>query len=68
MNFKITCFEIKRLGENIWQQVSEKIFLEKLVDCVDPVTPAITKMLLGSEIQTLQEIYRIICKKEQGYG
>ena len=61
MNFKITCFEIKRLGDDVWQKVSEKAFLEKLADCVDPITPAITKMLLGGEIETQQGIYRIRC-------
>jgi hypothetical protein len=61
MQFRVTCFEIKRLGEDAWQKVSEKTFLEKLVDCVDPITPAITKMLQGAEIKTQQEIYRIRC-------
>jgi hypothetical protein len=61
MQFKVTCFEIKRLGDDVWQKVSEKAFLEKLVDCVDPISPAITKMLLGAEIETPQEIYRIRC-------
>ena len=61
MQFRIACFDIKRLGEDVWQKVSEKKFLEKLVDCVDPVTPAITQMLQGAEIETTAEIYRIRC-------
>jgi hypothetical protein len=59
MQFRVTCFEIKRLGEDAWQNVSEKTFLEKLVDWVDPVTPAITKMLQGGEVETTIETYRI---------
>jgi hypothetical protein len=59
MQFRVTCFEIKRLGDDVWQKVSEKAFLEKLADCVDPITPAIAKMLLGSEIVSLKEIYPI---------
>jgi hypothetical protein len=61
MQFRVACFEIKRLGEDIWQEVPEKKFMEKLTDCVDPVTPAITKMLQGGEIVSLKEIYRIRC-------
>jgi len=59
MKFKLTCFEVKRLGEDSWQEVPEKMFLEKLVDFFDPVTPAITEMLQGGEIVTPREIYRI---------
>jgi hypothetical protein len=59
MQFRVTCFEIKRLGDDVWQKVSEKAFMEKLADCIDPITPALTKMLRGGEIKTAQEIYRI---------
>jgi hypothetical protein len=61
MQFKIACFEVKRLGEDSWQEVTEKMFLEKLVDCFDPVTPALSKMLQGNEIVAETEIYRIRC-------
>ena len=59
MKFKLTCFQVKRLGEDSWQEVPEKMFLEKLVDFFDPVAPVITEMLQGGEIATSQEIYRI---------
>jgi hypothetical protein len=59
MQFRETYFEIKRLGDDIWQKVSEKAFLEKLADCVDPISPAITRMMQGNEIETQREIYRI---------
>jgi hypothetical protein len=59
MQFKLTNFEVKRLGDGGWQKVSEKAFLEKLADCVDPITPALIKMLQGGEIATPQEIYRM---------
>jgi hypothetical protein len=55
----ISCFEVKKIGEEKWQKISEKIVLEKLADCFDPVTPIITKMLAGNEIVLQQEIYRI---------
>ena len=59
MQFKLTNFEIKILGEDSWQEIPEKMFLEKLVDCFDPVTPALSKMLQGNEIVAETEIYRI---------
>ena len=59
MKFKQTCFEVKRLGEDKWQELPEKIFLEKLVDCFDPVTPIISKMLKGNEVVAQTDIYRI---------
>jgi len=59
MQFKLTNFEVKRLGEDRWQEIPEKMFLEKLLAYVDPITPALTKMLQGGEIATPQEIYRI---------
>ena len=59
MQFKSTYFEVKSLGEDRWREIPEKMFLEKLVDCVNPVTPALTKMLQGGEFATPREIYRI---------
>jgi hypothetical protein len=61
MQFKISCFEVKKFGDEKWQEVPEKIVLEKLVACFDTVTPVITKMLEGKEIVTQREIYRIRC-------
>ena len=59
MEFKISCFEVKKIGDSHWQEVSEKLVLEKLVDNFDPVTPIITKMLQGNEITAETEMYRI---------
>ena len=59
MEFKISCYEVKKFGENRWREIPEKIMLEKLVENFDPITPIITKMLLGSEITAETEIYRI---------
>jgi hypothetical protein len=58
MQFKLTTFEVKRLAEDSWQEIPEKMFLEKLLACFDPITPALTKMLQGGEITASQEIYR----------
>lgn len=59
MQFTISRFEVKKLGEKKWQEVPEKIALEKLADFFDQVTPAISQMLKGNEIVTSFEIYRI---------
>ncbi len=59
MQFKIPCFEVKKIGEKDWKQVPEKMVLEKLVDCFNPVTPVITEMLQGNEVIAETEIYRI---------
>jgi len=59
MQFSITCFEVKNIGDNHWQAVSEKMALEKLADNFYPLTPIITKMLQGNEIIAETEIYRI---------
>jgi hypothetical protein len=59
MQFKISCFEVKRVGEEDWKQVPEKMVLERLADCFNPVTPIITQMLQGNEVVAEAEIYRI---------
>ena len=59
MQIKLTCFEVKKLGEENWQEVSEKRALEKLIDYFDPVSPIIKKMLQGSEVVAEAEIFRI---------
>ena len=59
MQYKLPNFEVKRLGEDKWQEVPEKIFLEKIVDYFDPVSPILEKILQGNEIVANAEIYRI---------
>jgi hypothetical protein len=59
MHIKITYFEIKKPGEDNWQEVPEKMALEKLADCFDPVTPIIARMLEGNEIVADTALYRM---------
>jgi hypothetical protein len=61
MQFKISCFEVKKLGEDKWHEASERMVLKKLAECFDPVTPILTKMMEGNEIVAQREIYRIRC-------
>jgi len=59
MQFKITQYEVKHLGENQWKEISEKTCMEFLVDSFDPLTPIIADMLNGKEIRTPYAIYRL---------
>jgi hypothetical protein len=59
LEIKLTCYEVKHIGEHGWQKISEKTVMERLVDSFDPVTPIISKMLRGEEIVVSREIYRV---------
>ncbi len=61
MQFKVSCFEVKKLGEDEWQEASERMVLAKLAECFDPLTPILTKMMEGNEIVAQREIYRFRC-------
>jgi hypothetical protein len=58
MQFMIGKYEYKRLDDNQWQTVSEKVVMEQLADRFDPLTPVISRMLRGEEIMMSQGIYR----------
>ncbi|CAB1066051.1 hypothetical protein D1BOALGB6SA_10850 [Olavius sp. associated proteobacterium Delta 1] len=59
MQIKLTCFEVRKFGEEKWQEIPERMVLERLADSYYLVTPIITKMLQGNEIVAETEIYRI---------
>jgi hypothetical protein len=59
MQFAITCYEVKKSGENHWQEVSEKMVLDKLADNFNQITPVLTKMLQGNEVVAEKEIFRV---------
>ena len=59
MQFKITQYEVKYLGENQWKEISEKTCMEFLVDSFDPLAPIIADMLNGQEIRTPYALYRL---------
>jgi hypothetical protein len=60
MEFIMGQYEFKHVGNHSWQKISEKTVMENLVDHFDRVTPIISKMLRGEEINTSQGIYRKI--------
>jgi hypothetical protein len=56
---KMSDFEFKKVGEDRWQEASEKLVLEKLIEYFDPITPILMRMFEGDEIVTHREIYRV---------
>ena len=63
MDIELTCYEVRHIGEHEWHKISEKIVIERLVDNFDPVTPIISRMLMGEEIIVSQEVFRVVnCK------
>ena len=59
MIFKLPKFEIKNFSDNDWNKVSEKDFLLKLVDTFEVITPVLSDLIQGKEINTKFCIYRI---------
>jgi hypothetical protein len=57
---ELTHYEVRHINDQEWNKISEKTVMERLVDSFDPVTPIISKMLMGEEIIVSQEIYRAI--------
>jgi len=59
MHFEISQYEFKDSNSDDWQRVSEKLVLEKLVDVFDPLTPILTEMVQGKEINTSEGTFRM---------
>ncbi len=59
MRFKMPLFEIKHRDREDWEEISEIVFLGKLVDRFDRITPVLTEMLQGKEIITPDGIFRM---------
>jgi hypothetical protein len=59
MHFEISQYEFKDANSDVWQRVSEKLVLEKLVDFFDPLTPLLSEMINGKEVTTPEGAFRI---------
>ena len=59
MIFKMPQFEVKYFNEKDWKNVSEKTFLLSLQDTFTRITPILSEMFQGKEIETPSVIYRI---------
>ena len=55
----IPIYELKYAEDNEWNTITEKAALEDLFDSFERITPIITEMLLGKEINTQRGIFRI---------
>lgn len=55
----IPIYELKYFEENEWNTISEKAALEDLLDNFERISPVISKMLHGKEINTQRGIFRI---------
>jgi hypothetical protein len=59
MQFDMPKYEVRDVDEERWEDVSEKNFMETLVDIFDQVTPIMTDILHGKEVITPYGIYRL---------
>ena len=58
MDSKRTRYQIKKSGEDQWEEASEKNVMEKLADRFNPLTPVLSEMLRGKEVITPHGTYR----------
>ena len=55
----VPIYELKYFEEKEWNAISEKAALEDLLDNFERISPVISKMLLGKEINTQRGVFRI---------
>ena len=58
-HIKIPIYELKFSEDKYWNTVSEKAALEDLLDSFERISPIISEMLHGKEINTQRGIFRI---------
>jgi hypothetical protein len=59
MQIDMPKYEVRNVDGGRWKDVSEKNFMETLVDIFDQITPIMTDILLGKEIPTPYGTYRL---------
>ena len=52
-------YEVRDVDGGLWEDISERNFMEIMVDIFDQVTPIMTDILLGKEVITPYGIYRL---------
>ena len=52
-------YEFRNVDGERWEDISEKIFMETLVDVFEQVTPIMADVLHGKEVITPYGIYRL---------
>jgi hypothetical protein len=59
MQIDMPKYEVRNVDGGRWEDISEKIFMETLVDVFEQVTPIMTDILHGKEVITPYGIYRL---------
>ena len=59
MEMKISEFEVKHFDGQSWEEVSERIVMQRLQETYNLVTPAITQMIEGNYAHTPHGIFRM---------
>jgi hypothetical protein len=59
MQIDMPKYEVRDVDGGRWVNISEKKFMETLVDFFDQVTPIMTDILDGKEVITPYGIYRL---------
>ena len=59
MQIEMPRYEVRNVDGGGWEDISEKIFMETLVDAFDQVAPVMTDILHGKEVVTPNGIYRM---------
>ena len=59
MQIDMPKYEVRNVDGDRWEDISEKNFMETLVNIFDQVTPIMTDILDGKEVITPYGIYRL---------
>ena len=59
MQIEMPMYEVRNVDGGLWEDISEKNFMETLVDIFDQVSPIMTDILHGKEVTTRYGIYRL---------
>ena len=59
MQIEMPQYEVRDVDGGLWEDISERNFMEIMVDIFDQVTPIMTDILLGKEVITPYGIYRL---------
>ena len=59
MQIEMPQYEVRNIGGDRWEDISEKNFMETLVEIFDKISPVMADILHGKEVITPQAIYRL---------
>jgi hypothetical protein len=59
MKFAVPRYEVRYLGKEIWEDISEFHLMQRLSETYDQVCPVIQKMLEGKQVLSPEAVYRL---------